>query len=374
MKEKSKKSKTEVIALDDLKKPKSTLKRIGRVDTSSESKDVKKKPKKDQKGSGLEFNIGDYVVIRSGTRFVYGQTVGNEHLVDSRKLAESDPESIRFDPRFDLIAVLGANPPQGCKAFGCTTDPYNQALDMQGLGRLDMFVEANKNELHELGLGIKLFNKVVDAHNLKSLLQRVKTFELRGARKKSAVYQSSFKKEEWHDKMVLTPAELIGDCVLESLIFGTTQNLWAHAVPKDVQLRWLLTYMKAKGLRRTKQEHLASLLEQYKRVQNWKDLRSNVEDALEPLVPIVQKAISSSRGLSASELDLIVKSKPERIEKLWPAWAELPTSSRDDIPMECLASSLAFFQNLLTLFLRGKKIPKDLTKLCTETMKSLQRF
>jgi hypothetical protein len=88
----------------------------------------------------------------------------------------------------------------------------------------------------------------------------------------------------------------------------------------------------------------------------------------------VQKAISSSRGLSASELDLIVKSKPERIEKLWPAWAELPIGSRDDIPMECLASSLAFFQNLLTLFLRGKKIPKDLTKLCTETMKSLQRF
>ena len=369
------KTRSKAVALDDIPaKPKSTLKRIGRVSTDVPAKVKTNKSKKTDGDSGMEFNIGDYVVIRVGGRFVYGQTVGNEHLIDSRKLAESDPESIRFDPRFDLIAVLGANPPQGCKAFGCTTDPFNQGRDMQGLGRLDMFVDANNAELEQLDLGIKLFTKVVKEHKLDSLLMRVKTFELRGPRKKSAVYQSSFKKEEWHDKMTLTPADLVSDCVLESLIYGTTQNLWAHAVPKDVQLRWLLTYMKAKGLRRSKPEHLDSLLEQYKRVQNWKDLRSNIEDNLEPLVPVVLKAITSSRGLSASELDLIVKSKPERIEKLWPTWAELPTSSRDDIPMECLSSSLAFFQNLMTLFLRGKQIPKDLTKLCTETMRVLQRF
>ena len=139
-------------------------------------------------------------------------------------------------------------------------------------------------------------------------------------------------------------------------------------------MSWLVSYLKARGKRRASDEDLESLLNQYKQVQTWKGLGSQVEERLEPLVPIVLKAITSSRKITAAEIDLLLREEPKTVERMWPSWAELPKTCRDDIPMESLASSTAYFQTLMTLHLRGKKLPSDLTSKCKKTMKTLVRF
>ena len=357
---------SKVVALDDLSS--------SRVKSTLLRREKDKKVSKKAADSSLAFNIDDYIVVRVGSRYIYGKATGLQHMIDSKTAHDPEANHVKFDPRFDLIAVLGPEPPAGGRVFGIPTDPMTHTISVDKMPPVYVYRALGDNKVKLVKDALKKFRKLCDDNNLVGLLTRIKHFELRSPQRKPAAYYSSFKNENWQDRMVLTPADVDEECVFEALVYGFAANLWQHSVQSSLRLSWLVSYLKARGKRRASDEDLESLLNQYKQVQTWKGLGSQVEERLEPLVPIVLKAITSSRKITAAEIDLLLREEPKTVERMWPSWAELPKTCRDDIPMESLASSNAYFQTLMTLHLRGKKLPSDLTSKCKKTMKTLVRF
>lgn len=360
-----KKKGSKIVALDDL--PSSSVR-------STIVKSGGKKEKKSDVSNLMSFKVDDYIVVRSGSRYVYGKAVGLQHMIDSKTAHDPDASHVKFDPRFDLIAVLGPEPPAGGRVFGIPTDPMTETIAVEKMPPVYVYRTAADGKIKLIKAALKRFRSLCDDNNLVGLLGRIKHIELRAAQRKPASYYSSYKNDNWQDRLVLTPADLDEECVFESLVYGFSANLWQHSVQNNMRTSWLVSYLKAKGKRRASPEDMDSLLAQYKQVQTWKGLGSQVEERLEPLVPVVLKAITSSRKITAGEIDLLLREEPKAIDRMWPSWAELPKAIRDDVPLESLASSAAYFQTLMTLYLRGKKIPADLMSKCKKTVKTLVRF
>lgn len=317
------------------------------------------------------FKIEDFIVVRVGNKTIFGQAVGECHVQDAKH--DDDAPSIRFDPRTDVLAVLGSKPPAGYKVFGASTDYRTAVIKVEGLSPVEVFDSIDKQHENQVRKGLESFLALCSKHKVTKFLRYIKYIHLRGPKTGKTQYRAKFFKDEWHDVMTLkiSNSDVVKQMVHESLVYGLAQCLQVHGIPGDLKLRWLMSYYRACDIRKASEADLQDILTQYLSVCDWKDLRSACDSRLESLVNAVRKQISVTRTLTDEELNTLARNKPQKIQDIWPSWSELSVTPRADIPFECLRNSQTYFAHILALYLGNTKLPKDLTKLCKKTMSGL---
>lgn len=318
----------------------------------------------------MKHREGEYLVVRSGNKNVLvlatGKTVG--YLVSS--LSTSDPTTIKFSAKYDILAILGKDPEPGQKVFGVGITPYATMKQIMGLPALNLY--GREDQVGKaIRIALKKFPAIVEKYHVGEALRRCKqiNFNQVSGGSKTHDFKTKFQKEEWNDSFgIYVTKDSLSQDVTNNLLLALGESVYQHLVPTKRKIKWILLLNKLRNLHKIDQDTLVTLLEDFIKTGDAKDVKNVVTEELLPFIDIIFRGIARQRMMTVKELELLAQNDSEAVAKFWPAEFEV-SDARPDIDKSAMKSARALFAYSFSRFVQGVDLGKTLNKAVRLTVK-----
>lgn len=320
----------------------------------------------------MKHKENDYLVVRSGNKNVLVVATGKTVGILANTLHLSEVETIKFSPSVDVLCVLGADPEPGASVFGVTVRPYHSLPDISSLPKMHLY--GRPEEVRKAArIGLKKMPKIVTKYNLHEAVRRMTAINfVQQSGSKTHAFRSRFKKEEWQDELtVFLDSSSVGEDVYNRLMYGLGESVWTHLLSSKRKVRWLVLFNKLRNVHRLEKDTLATLLEDFLRAGDAKDVKNVVSEDLLPFVDLVFRSIARQRSISVRELELMAQQDSTSVADLWPGEIEV-AEGRPDIEKAAMKNAQSLFAYTFARHVSGIDVGKTLRKAIKNSLKEVR--
>ena len=315
----------------------------------------------------------DYLVVRQGNKNILVLATGKTVGLVANSLSSSEPETIKFSPKAgDVLCVLGPDPEPGISAFGVTVRPYAQMPVYGGLPRMSLYGRET-DVAKACRLGVKKLPKVIEKYGLHEVMRRCKTINfVQQSGSKTHAFRSKFRKDEWHDEIsVFVDRDCVSVDVYNRLMLALGEAVWTHLISSKRKVKWMLLFKKLRNVQRLTQTTLTSLLEDFQRAGDAKDVKNVVSEDLLPFVDLIFRTIARQNQISVRELELIAANDSAAVAELWPGEMQI-AEGRPDLDKAVMKNPTTLFANIFARHIDGIDVGKTLRKAIKNSLKEIR--
>lgn len=318
----------------------------------------------------MKFSKNDYIVVREANKNVLGIVTGPKNMTVVDGIEGDNVRSIKFDPKYDLMAVLGKSPENGAKVLGVTVKTFLESRVYDGFPNVHMFCD--KSLAKNVDKAIKRVIKIIGKHKTREAVRRAHTiYVMQTSGAKTHAYRSSFKKEEWKDTLTVyvRPTSDV-DEIVENMLLAFGESFYTHLISTERKTKWILGYHRMKNVRCVDHDSLTDVLEAFKQEGDVRDVKNILSDEVAEISDFVFKYVSRVTGVSTSELQTIAATDSDKLDALWPTEILIP-NAREDIPKYAMSKVASLFAYAYMMAATKQNPGKTLTKLMKFTLKEL---
>lgn len=346
---------------------------IGKAYDVSSGSERKKKLKPTTEKTTLGVNNGDYIIVKSGTRFrlAFANNPERNRAVIESTLRMDEPEVVEFD-NDSLVANLGPNPVVG-KVFGVHVEPLNSEK-LHKIGNVLYYRPMKELESKALHYA---FDKVVaklDAEGLDAVLPFAQIQIRAGKGKYPATYMPKKLKDGTVADVIVFHPKFLDDpkANMYSLYHEIALAHWQHTVNDDTRARWLSVYNQSIKVDRAKKSQMDGLLKSLLDSQvSIREFMRDLDDAEKALMREALAYLKKHHKLSPAEVNILLNHDSRALGEIWPTSAAM-SLSEVLITQRATLSVQELFAESVAHVLFGKNIPRQLEKLVSVTFKRIR--
>lgn len=320
----------------------------------------------------MKHRAGEYIVVRSGDKNLLVLATGKSVGYIASTLSTTDPTTIKFSPKFDIMAILGKDPEPGQKVFGVSISPYVEMKQVVDMPKMNLFGRDDQVG-KAIRIAVKKFMPYISKYSLQECIRRCKTInfvQLSGGNK-THDFKSKFAKEEWNDTITIyVTKDCVSQDIINRLLLALGDSVYQHLIVSRRKVKWILLLQKLRNIQKLDQVTLVGFLDDFIRAGDAKDVKGLVSEDLLPFTDLILRSIARQRQVSVKELELLAQNDAEAIVKFWPNELEV-SEGRPDIDKSAMKSSKALFGYSLARFVQGTDLGKTLNKAMRNALKEL---
>lgn len=380
---KKKKASSEVVVDKAIKKAgKKNRTELGDIDVKiKKGKKAEAESKEEDLGSQIKYESDDVLVVKFGTKTIYGTYIGRDRILREDGVekddADSDEMQVSFKPA-DVLANLGKKPNVG-SVYGLKIEPFIRKLQIPFFGEVRVYRENfTKENVDVLKSCAEAVEKLFKKNRLTKWLDNLSHVELRS---KKGKYAGSFtcrrsKDDPKVDSISLNNIPFDDRTYLEYvLIHECTHGVWFRQVPDHLKAKWSKLYTKRIERKSYDQSDLRDLLQSIKgydgSINNFS--KEMADDAQRHLLKEIYSYIKRVHKLDRGDVDTLVENDRDALESIWPEHQDISNQTNDVGSEYALTNVREFFAETMTFHLLGRKLPKDVTKGCEATLQKVLR-
>lgn len=380
---KKKKASSEVVVDKAIKKAgKKNRTELGDLDIKiKKGKKAETESKEEDLGSQIKYESDDVLVVKFGTKTIYGTYIGRDRILREDGVekddADSDEMQVSFKPA-DVLANLGKKPNVG-SVYGLKIEPFIRKLQIPFFGEVRVYRENfTKENVDVLKSCAEAVEKLFKKNRLTKWLDNLSHVELRS---KKGKYAGSFtcrrsKDDPKVDSISLNNIPFDDRTYLEYvLIHECTHGVWFRMVPDHLKAKWSKLYTKRIERKSYDQSDLRDLLQSIKgydgSINNFS--KEMADDAQRHLLKEIYSYIKRVHKLDRGDVDTLVENDRDALESIWPEHQDISNQTNDVGSEYALTNVREFFAETMTFHLLGRKLPKDVTKGCEATLQKVLR-
>lgn len=321
----------------------------------------------------MKHREGEYLVVRSGNKNVLVLATGKSVGYIANTLSTPDPTTIKFSPKYDIIAILGKDPEPGQKVFGVSITPYVGLKQISGLPALNLY--GREEQVGKaIRIALKKFSPIVDKYGVAESIRRTKeiNFNQMSGGSKTHDFKTKFAKEEWHDTFgICVTKDSLSQDVLNNMLLALGESVYQHMIGTKRKIKWILLLNKLRNIQKLDQDTLIGFLDDFLKAGDAKDVKNLVSEDLLPFTDIILRSIARQRLMSVKELELLAQNDSDAIVKFWPAELEV-SDARPDIDKAAMKSARMLFAYSFSRFVQGVDLGKTLNKAVRNSIKEFR--
>lgn len=382
-KKKKKDESSEVVVDKAIKKAKKKNRvELGDIDVKiKKPKKVEAESKEEDLGSQIKYESDDVLVVKLGTKTIYGTYIGRDRILREDGVekddADSDEMQVSFKPS-DVLANLGKKPNVG-SVYGLKIEPFIRKLQIPFFGEVRVYREnLTKENVDVLKSCAEAVEKIFKKNRLTKWLDNLSHLELRS---KKGKYAGTFtcrrsKDDPKVDSISLNNIPFDDRTYLEYvLIHECTHGVWFRQVPDHLKAKWSKLYTKRIERKSYDQSDLRDLLQSIKSydgsIHNFS--KEMADDVQRQLLKEIYSYIKRVHKLDRGDVDTLVENDRDALETIWPEHQDISNQTNDVGSEYALTNVREFFAETMTFHLLGRKLPKDVTKGCEATLQKVLR-
>lgn len=321
----------------------------------------------------MKHREGEYLIVRSGNKNVLVLATGKQvgYLVNT--LASSDPTTIKFSAKYDILAILGKDPEPGQKVFGVSITPHVGLKQVVGMPAMNLY--GREEQVGKaIRIACKKFPAVIEKYGVGEAMRRCKeiNFNQVSGGSKTHDFKTKFAKEEWHDAFnICVNKDSLSQDVTNNMLLALGESVYQHLVPTKRKIKWILLLNKLRNVQKLDQDTLVGFLDDFLKAGDAKDVKNLVSEDLLPFTDIILRSVARQRVMSVKELELLAQNDSEAITKFWPAELEV-SDARPDIDKSAMKSARALFSYSFSRFVQGVDLGKTLNKAVRLSVKEIR--
>lgn len=380
---KKKKESSEVVVDKAIKKAKKKNRvELGDIDVKiKKPKKAEAESKEEDLGSQIKYESDDVLVVKFGTKTIYGTYIGRDRILREDGVekddADSDEMQVSFKPA-DVLANLGKKPNVG-SVYGLKIEPFIRKLQIPFFGEVRVYREnLTKENVDVLKSCAEAVEKLFKKNRLTKWLDNLSHLELRS---KKGKYAGTFtcrrsKDDPKVDSISLNNIPFDDRTYLEYvLIHECTHGVWFRQVPDHLKAKWSKLYTKRIERKSYDQSDLRDLLQSIKSydgsIHNFS--KEMADDVQRQLLKEIYSYIKRVHKLDRGDVDTLVENDRDALETIWPEHQDISNQTNDVGSEYALTNVREFFAETMTFHLLGRKLPKDVTKGCEATLQKVLR-
>jgi hypothetical protein len=329
----------------------------------------------------MRYGKDDYLIVEVKGRPKLGLAFAKGKVMLEDGVETDEPTIVEFKSS-EILANLGKAPREGQQAFGVKINIFRETLKFPNWDvPLHVYRELGDRDKRLLRKAMSKAWAKLDKWGATDWLQSLERMEVRPKKGKvEGWYRYQTTKSVAKDCLALAPENFQE---LERMIFvilhESSHGIWFRTVSQGYQARWAALFNKRGSLNRYKDKDLGRLSQAmvdmvahgatFKDIK--KELKSENPEELEILKEVVSY-IKKTHHIDEDALQSLAKTKPEKFQSLWPAVAD-HTDWRADVSEYSTTNLKEFFAECMGYFLLGRKLPKDVTAACKNTLKNLEQ-
>lgn len=382
-KKKKKDESSEVVVDKAIKKAKKKNRvELGDIDVKiKKPKKAEAESKEEDLGSQIKYESDDVLVVKFGTKTIYGTYIGRDRILREDGVekddADSDEMQVSFKPA-DVLANLGKKPNVG-SVYGLKIEPFIRKLQIPFFGEVRVYREnITKENVDVLKSCAEAVEKLFKKNRLTKWLDNLSHLELRS---KKGKYAGTFtcrrsKDDPKVDSISLNNIPFDDRTYLEYvLIHECTHGVWFRQVPDHLKAKWSKLYTKRIERKSYDQSDLRDLLQSIKgydgSIHNFS--KEMADDVQRQLLKEIYSYIKRVHKLDRGDVDTLVENDRDALETIWPEHQDISNQTNDVGSEYALTNVREFFAETMTFHLLGRKLPKDVTKGCEATLQKVLR-
>lgn len=379
---KLKKSAEEVVdnAIKKAKDKTSDTKKKKRVELGDIPEKKKEKTGDVDLGSQIKYESDDVLVVRAGTKTIYGTYIGRDRILREDGVERDDSSEdlqVSFQPN-EVLANLGKKPSVG-SVYGLKIEPFIRKIQIPFLGEVRIYRENfTKENVEVLKSCAEAVEKLFKKNRLTKWVDNLSHVELRSKKGKYAGSYTSRKPKDDPkvDSISLNNVPFDDRTYLEYvLIHECTHGVWFRMVPDHLKAKWSKLYTKRIQRQSYDQNDLNDLLNSIKSydgsIHNFS--KEMADDLQRQLLKEIYSYIKRVHRLDRGDVDTLVENDRDALDTLWPEHQDISNQTNDVGSEYALTNVREFFAETMTFHLLGRKLPKDVTKGCEATIQKVLR-
>lgn len=318
----------------------------------------------------MKYSKGEYVIIREGGKNVLGIVTGAKSILAINGIEGDDPRTIKFDPKYDLLAVLGKKPECGAKVLGVTIKTFHATKETGGFPTIHMFCD--KSLQVNIEKAIKRTYKRLGEYDVDESVRRAEAmYIMQDSGKKQYAFKSSFKKEEWHDILtVYVKPDMLVEEITENMLLAFGASIYTHQLATSRRSKWILAFHRMKNVKNVGPDQLAEILDAFRTEGDARDVKNVIHEDTAEVSDFVFRHVAKVTGISIKEMQVLMTDDGTAMDKMWPKEIQV-AHAREDLPKFAMSNVCSLFAYAYMMTMTKQNPGKTLTKLMYHTLKEL---